>query len=118
MATNRPSPLACKRTYDFVRPTGWPTAIAKNKKPAAMSGGLAANRRRAQQRRAPGLLLPRALFVTVRLEAFPALVLRHFQPAFLFEITHGERELCAHRARRTAGCKAHFTPIHGGTKAR
>ena len=52
------------------------------------------------------------------LEAFPALVLRHFQPAFLFEITHGVRELNAHRARRSATCKAHFAPGAGGTTAR
>jgi hypothetical protein len=53
-----------------------------------MNGGFAfqAERRALTAR---DLLLPRALFMTVRLEAFPALVLRHFQPAFLFEITHG-----------------------------
>jgi hypothetical protein len=34
-------------------------------------------------------LLPRALFVAVRLEPLPALVLRHLKPTFLFQITHG-----------------------------
>ena len=36
------------------------------------------------------LLLPSALFVAVRLEAFPAFVLRHLQAALLLEISHGE----------------------------
>ena len=63
--------------------------LAGNKKPAAMNGGFASWAKRTRLNGARDLLLPRALFVTVRLEAFPALVLRHFQPAFLFEITHG-----------------------------
>ena len=65
------------------------TILGGNKKPAAMNGGFASQAKRTRFNGARDLLLPRALFVTVGLEAFPALVLRHFQPAFLFEITHG-----------------------------
>ena len=36
------------------------------------------------------LLLPSTLLVAVRLEAFPAFVLRHLQAALLLEISHGE----------------------------
>jgi hypothetical protein len=34
-------------------------------------------------------LLPRTLFVAVRLEALPPLVLVHLQTALLFEVSHG-----------------------------
>lgn len=34
------------------------------------------------------LFLPSAFFVTVRLEALPAFMLRHLQPSFLFQIAH------------------------------
>jgi hypothetical protein len=34
------------------------------------------------------LLLPRALFVAVRLQALSALVLVHLQTTFLFQVTH------------------------------
>ena len=74
--------------------------LGGNKKPAAMNGGFASWAKRARFKGARDLLLPRALFVTVRLEAFPALVLRHFQPTFLFEIAHGVREL------KSAPCEA------------
>jgi hypothetical protein len=36
------------------------------------------------------LLLPSALLVAVRLEAFPAFVLRHLEAALLLKISHGE----------------------------
>jgi hypothetical protein len=35
-----------------------------------------------------GSFLPRALFVAVRLQALPALVLVHLKAAFLLEISH------------------------------
>ena len=35
-----------------------------------------------------GSFLPRALFVAVRLQALPALVLVHLEAAFLLEISH------------------------------
>ena len=57
-------------------------------KPAVINGGLGTNRAR-HLNATHHLLLPRALFVPIGLKALPALVLRHFQPAFLFEITHG-----------------------------
>jgi hypothetical protein len=74
--------------------------MQKTQKPAAICGGFGTKLTR-PPRAAQDLLLPRALFVTVGLEAFPALVLRHFQPTFLFEIAHGVREL------KSAPCEAH-----------
>lgn len=37
----------------------------------------------------PPLLLPSALFVTIRFQALLALVLVHLETTFLFEIAHG-----------------------------
>jgi hypothetical protein len=37
-----------------------------------------------------GLLLPRALLVPIGLKALAALVLRHFQTTFLFQIAHDD----------------------------
>ena len=73
--------------------------MQKMQKPAAIRSGFGPKLTR-PTRAAKDLLLPRALFVTVGLEAFPALVLRHFQPTFLFEIAHGVREL------KSAPCEA------------
>ena len=39
--------------------------------------------------RSRGSLLPRALLVPIGLEPLAALVLRHLQPTFLFQIAHG-----------------------------
>ena len=41
------------------------------------------------QRWITGLFLPRTLLVSVRLQPFAALVLRHLESTFLFEIAHG-----------------------------
>ena len=38
-----------------------------------------------------GLFLPSALLVSVRLQPLAALVLRHLESTFLFEIAHGNR---------------------------
>ena len=43
------------------------------------------------QRWITGLFLPRTLLVSVRLQPFAALVLRHLESTFLFEIAHGNR---------------------------
>ena len=37
-----------------------------------------------------GLFLPRALLMPIGLKALAALVLRHFQTTFLFQIAHGD----------------------------
>jgi hypothetical protein len=56
----------------------------EDKKPAVKTAG-----RIKQKVSERALLLPRALLVPVRLEPLAALVLRHFQPTFLFQIAHG-----------------------------
>ena len=62
---------------------------------------------RAQARRS---LLPRALFVAIRLQALSALVLVHLQTTFLFQITHGECLLVkAHRAQGPPRCPARIS---------
>ena len=59
----------------------------------------------------PGLFLPSALFVPVSLEALAALVLRHLQTTFLFQITHGvEIVVKAERAGPAHRCKARIYP--------
>jgi hypothetical protein len=40
------------------------------------------------RRQTPNLLLPRALFMAIGLQALFALVLVHLETAFLFEVTH------------------------------
>ena len=67
---------------------------AADKKPAAAGGGLQKTENQTEAKRARsarGSLLPRALFVAIRLQALPALVLVHLQTTFLFQIAHGER---------------------------
>ena len=54
------------------------------------------------------LFLPRALFVAVRLQALPALVLVHLEAAFLLEISH--MELVNDRAIPPLGCRVQSCP--------
>ena len=52
------------------------------------------------------LLLPSALLVAVRLEAFAAFVFRHLETALFLQVTHGVRRICPHRAAESGACKA------------
>jgi hypothetical protein len=58
---------------------------APQKQKTRLDGGLKVFSSRAG---AAKLLLPRALFMAISLQALSALVLVHLQPTFLFQITH------------------------------
>ena len=55
------------------------------------------------------LFLPRTLLVPVGLEPLPALVLRHLQSTFLFQIAHGELNEGMTVLRRTGCVKLNFS---------
>jgi hypothetical protein len=64
-------------------------ALAKDKARRECDG-LVERRRFKNREGTPGRdsLLPRALFVAIRLQTLPAFVLVHLQTTFLFEIAH------------------------------
>jgi hypothetical protein len=87
--------------------------LVRKKSPSRWAAGLRKggtqrrHRRREIARRSP---LPRALLVTVRLQALSALVLVHLQTAFLFQVAHGVCVLVnAHRAQRPSCCPARIS---------
>jgi hypothetical protein len=53
-------------------------------------------------------LLPRALLVTIRLQAFPALALVHLQTTLLLQVAHGVRVERLRGAGMARGCKLIF----------
>ena len=66
-------------------PRGGSIPDAHKKTRRGKSGGLG----KFKFARANNSLLPRALLVSIRLQALPALVLIHLQTTFLFQVAHG-----------------------------
>lgn len=84
--------------------------LSWNAKKPATTGGFAVNRPTWAK---TALFLPRALLMTVRLEALPAFVFRHLQTPFLFQITHRFKSgLGAKSAASVLPCKA-FSLVMG-----
>jgi hypothetical protein len=77
--------------YLFFKFPTRPVSSSQTKNPPGNTAGCKVDASKALSRRR-GLFLPRALLMPIGLKALAALVLRHFQTTFLFQIAHGVRD--------------------------